>query len=117
MTAVSWALSGTLTDIFVGYDADLRAMTLHGMRIFVTCFLLSWFVVFGSSFFTALGNGLISATISFLRTLVFECGSVLLLPMILGLNGVWGSIVVAEVMACVVTGVFLLKKRKEYFYD
>jgi Na+-driven multidrug efflux pump len=113
MTAVSWALSGTLTEIFVGYDAALQDMTLHGMRIFVSCFLISWFSVFGSSFFTALGNGLISAVISFLRTLVFESGAVMLLPLILGLDGIWYSYVVAEVMAAIVTGAFLWGKGKK----
>ena len=72
--------------------------------------------IFGSAFFTALGNGIISAAISFLRTLLFQVGAVLLLPLLLGLDGVWLAIVAAEVLALIVTVLFLIRKRNYYHY-
>ena len=95
--------------------ADME-MTIHGLRIFSLCFLPMGFAIFASSFFTALGDGLTSAIISFLRTLVFQLGAVLFLPMIWKLDGIWFSVVVAEVMAVVFSVLFLLAKRKKYHY-
>ena len=92
------------------------------MRIYSVSFILAGVNIFGSSFFTALNNGLISATISFLRTLVFECGSVMLIPYLFklaGLNaldGLWGCIIVAELAAFTVTAIFLVTKRHKYHY-
>lgn len=102
--------------IFVGYDAELMALTVSGFRIFALSFLLMGIVIFASGFFTALNDGLTSALISFLRTLVFQVAAVLTLPLILGIEGIWGSIVVAEVMAVIFTAVFLIVKRKKYQY-
>ena len=100
-----------LAGIFVGYDAALLDMTAHGFSIYAVSFIFAGIAIFGSAFFTALNDGLTSAVISFLRTLLFEC-----LPLILGLNGIWCSIVVAEFMAVVVTLIFLVVKRKKYGY-
>ena len=72
--------------------------------------------IFGSGFFTSLNNGLISALISFLRTLVFQVATILVLPLIFGLKGIWFSMVVADVLACIVTITFLIKFRKKYRY-
>ena len=105
-----------LSSIFVGYDPQLLEMTVHGMRIFCIEFIFSGVTIFGSGFFTALNNGLISAVISFLRTLVFECAAVLILPRFLGLDGVWGSIIVAELAALTITIVFFAKYKNRYHY-
>ena len=105
-----------LSVIFVGYDPDLLDMTAHAFAIFSVSFLFSGFAIFGSSFFTALNDGLTSALISFLRTLVFQCAAVMIFPMLWGLDGIWWSIVAAEVMAVAVTLAFLAAKRKRYGY-
>lgn len=109
-------LARPLFSIFVGYDAELMDMTLHAFSIFSFSFLLAGFSIFGSSFFTALNDGLTSALISFLRTLVFEVASVLLFPLIWKLDGIWFSIVAAEIMAVLVTTFFMILKKKKYHY-
>lgn len=109
-------LSWPLAKIFVGYDAELMDMTVNAFYIFSFSFLFFGFSVFGSSFFTALGDGLTSAAIAFLRTLVFQTAAVMLLPLIFGLNGIWASIVAAEIVSVAVTAVFLAIKRKKYGY-
>jgi Na+-driven multidrug efflux pump len=100
----------------VGYDQGLLDMTAHAFAIFSASFLFSGFAIFGSSFFTALNDGLTSALISFLRTLVFQCAAVLLFPIFWGLDGIWWSIVSAEIMAVAVTLLFLAARRKRYGY-
>ncbi len=102
--------------IFVSYDRELLEMTVQGFLIFSFSFLLSGFSIFSSSFFTALGDGLTSALISFLRTLVFQSGAVILLPVVWGLKGIWLSVMAAEVLAAGVTALFLEGKRKMYHY-
>ncbi len=109
-------LGRPLSLLFVGYDPALLDMTVHAFAIFSIAFLFSGFAIFGSSFFTALNDGLTSALISFLRTLVFQCAAVLLFSALWGLNGIWWSIVAAEVMAVAVTLCFLVGKRKQYGY-
>lgn len=105
-----------IADLFVGYDADLRDFTEHGFRIYAIAFLLMGFSMYGSSFFTALNNGVVSALISFLRTLVFETASVLLLPIFMGIDGIWLSVSVAEVAALIVTVAFMLALGPRYGY-
>ena len=105
-----------LAKLFVGYDEGLLDMTAHAFSIFSFSFLLSGFSIFGSSFFTALGDGLTSALISFLRTLVFQIAAVLIFPLIWKLDGIWLSIVAAEVMSVLVTALFLVGKQKKYGY-
>ena len=114
--AAAELLAGPVADIFVGYDAELKAMTIEGFRIYSVSFLMCGFCIFGSSFFTALNNGLISATISFMRTLIFELAAVLLLPLILGLTGIWCSIIVAEGASLILTAAFIYAKRNKYHY-
>ncbi|MDD3173265.1 MAG: MATE family efflux transporter [Herbinix sp.] len=106
----------SLSTIFVGYDKGLLSITLRGFLIYSFSFLFAGAGIFGSSFFTALNNGLISATISFLRTLVFEIIAIFLLPLLFGIDGIWYSIIVAEVMAFVVTVLFLIGERNRYHY-
>ena len=109
-------LGRPLSVIFVGYDPDLLDMTAHAFAIFSVAFLFSGFAIFGSSFFTALNDGLTSALISFLRTLVFQCAAVIIFPILWGLDGIWWSIVAAEVMAVGVSLLCILLKRKRYGY-
>lgn len=119
--AVLMCLAGELLGrpfsvIFVGYDAELLDLTAHAFSIFSLSFLLSGFVIFGSSFFTALNNGFVSAAISFVRTLLFQVAAVLIFPLIFGVDGIWWSIPAAEVMAFLVTLLFLVGNRKKYGY-
>ena len=108
--------SAPLSKIFVGYDPALYEITVRGFRIYSLSFLLCGFNLFGSSLFTALNNGLISAVISFFRTLICQIAAVLLLPMVLELDGIWLSIVVAELGALALTVVCFVKYRKHYHY-
>ncbi len=116
MLILGEALAYPLSVMFVGYDKGLLALTTRGFYIYSFSFLFSGIAIYGSGFFTALNNGLISALISFLRTLVFQIAAVMLLPLIFEMDGIWYSIIVAEVMAALVTGIFLLKMRKKYHY-
>lgn len=109
-------LANPLAGFFVGYDETLMDMTINAFRIFSFSFLCAGFSIFGSAFFTALNNGLISALISFLRTLVFQVIAVLVLPIFFGLNGIWFSIVTAEIISVIVTLAFIFGKRKKYGY-
>lgn len=116
MVVAAEGLAHPLASMFVGYDLELFKMTLRGFMIYSFSFLFSGIAIFGSSFFTALNDGLISALISFLRTLVFQVAAVLVFPLIWGIDGIWVSIVAAELMAVSVTVMFLLMKRKKYHY-
>ena len=116
MTIAAISLSGTLANIFVGYDATLCELTRHAFHLFSFAFLLAGFNIFLSSFFTALNNGGVSAAISFLRTLVFQAASVILLPMALGVDGLWWAASAAEALAFVVSIGFLLAMKGKYYY-
>lgn len=109
-------LAEPLSRIFVGYDQELLDMTVRGMRLFSISFYLCGYPIFGSSFFTAMNNGLVSGIISASRTVVFQVGAVMILPMFWGLDGIWHSINVAEAGATLVTVYFLVKNRKKYKY-
>ncbi len=116
MVALAFLLASPLSKLFVGYDETLFEMTRNGFFIFSLSFLFMGFAIFGSGFFTALNDGLTSAAISFLRTLVFQIAAVLILPIMFGLDGIWWSLVVAEAMAVVVWIIFLVAKRNKYKY-
>lgn len=116
MIAAAELLAVPLSRIFVGYDPELMALTVSGFRIFGLSFGFMGFAIFFSSFFTALNDGITSAIISFLRTLVFQCAAVIILPLLWDIDGVWISIVVAEFMAVVLGAIFLIAKRKKYHY-
>lgn len=113
---IAVASSALLSQIFVGCDAALYEMTVRGFRLYAISFLLCGFNIFGSSFFTALNNGVVSAVISFLRTVVFEVAAILLLPLIFKLDGIWCAITVAELAALVITTTFFFALRKHYQY-
>ena len=116
MTAAAELMAQPLAQFFVGYDPALMQLTISGFRIFALCFLFMGFAVFASGFFTALSDGLTSALISFLRTLVFEVAAVLILPKLLGIDGIWFSIVAADMLSVVLSFCFLAIKRKKYHY-
>lgn len=113
MVIAGEALAYPLAKLFVGYDAELTAFTVSGFRYFAVSFLFMGFAIFGSGFFTALNDGVTSAIISFLRTLVFQIAAVLLLPLVLGVDGIWISIIVAELMAMLLSVAFIIGKRKK----
>ena len=116
MIAIGQLLATPLAKIFVGYDEGLMSLTVSGFRTFALSFMFMGFAIFSSGFFTALNDGLTSAIISFLRTLVFQIAAVLLLPMLFDIDGIWFSIVVAEFMAVVFGSLFMIIKRKKYNY-
>ena len=116
MTGAALILAKPLSGIFVSYDPQLLGMTVRGFVIYAISFLLCGFNIFGSSLFTALNNGLISATISFVRTLICQIAAVLLLPLIFGLDGIWWAIVVSEAVALVLTVFCFVKFKGRYHY-
>lgn len=116
LTILAIALSSPLAKLFVGYDKELYELTRHAFRLFAYSFLLAGFNIFTSSFFTALNNGAVSAAISFMRTLIFQTSSVLILPIFLGVDGIWWAITVAEFFAFILSLIFLFAKRKKYHY-
>lgn len=105
-----------LAMIFASYDATLLDITIHGFHIYSISFLFVGFTIYGSAFFTALNNGLVSAVISFLRTLIFEVAAVLILPILWEIDGIWWAVVMARALSIVVTGTFLITNQKKYQY-
>ena len=116
MTILAEISAKPLASIFVSYDKELLEMTTIAIRLYSISYLISGFNIFSSAFFTALNNGLVSAIISFLRTLLFQVSTIVVMPLILGVNGIWLSIVVAEVFSLIISGIFLAKNRKKYEY-
>lgn len=116
MVIAAELLAQPLSGVFVGYDEELLNLTVSGFRIFALSFAFMGFGIFASGFFTALNDGLTSAAISFLRTLVFETAAVMILPVFLGINGIWCSVAVAEFTSVILGGIFLGIKKKKYHY-
>ena len=116
MMVLAFLASGSLAKIFVGYDRDLYELTVQGFHLYAVSYLLCGCNIFGSSFFTALNNGLASALISFLRTMVFQCAAVLILPVFLEVDGIWLAVTVAETLTLLVTLALLARYRKVYRY-
>ena len=116
MFLLALVLAYPLSLLFVGYSPELLDLTCSGFFIYSCAFLFMGFAIFGSGFFTALNDGLTSAIISFLRTLVFQTSAVIILPLLLDVDGIWWSVVFAELMAMAVFLVFLAGKRKKYGY-
>lgn len=116
MCIAAECLATPLSLLFVGYDQELLRLTVSGFRVFSLGFLFMGFAIFSSGFFTALNDGVTSAMISFLRTLLFQVAAVLLLPLAFGVDGIWWSIVAAELLAVIVSAVFLKIKQKKYNY-
>ncbi len=116
LTLLAEVLSLPLSSVFVGYDSQLLAMTQKAFMVYSVSFLIIGFNIFGSSFFTSLNNGIVSACISFLRTLLFQIVCVMVLPIFFGLNGIWTSIIVSELLSLAVTVTFFIVMRKKYNY-
>ena len=116
MFGLAELLARPLSGIFVGYDAELMAMTERAFRIYSISFLFSGIAIYGSSFFTALNDGLTSALISFLRSLLFQIAAVMILPLFFGIDGIWFSVVAAELVAAVMTVLFIAAKKGKYHY-
>lgn len=116
LTGLAELFAYPLSGIFVGYDNNLHNMTTNGFRLYALAFLIMGFNIYASAFYTALNNGIISAIISFMRTFVFQIASVLILPLFLGINGIWGAIAVSEFITLVISTGFLISTRKRYGY-
>jgi Na+-driven multidrug efflux pump len=116
MVALAQLFSGTIASAFSGGDAALSSFTHKGFQLYSLSFFFTGVGIFGSAFFTALCNGTVSATLSFLRTLVLPTVTILTLPSIMGLNGVWLTVVVADGIAFFITLGFIFMKRKQYGY-
>ena len=116
LSAAAFFLAPVFSKLFVGYDYELYTLTNHAFKFFAISFLLSGFNIYVSSFFTALNNGAVSAAVSFLRTLVFQTSAVIILPLVLGVDGIWWAITVAEICAFIISVIFLFAKKNEYKY-
>lgn len=116
MTVLAELSARLLASIFVSYDKELLDMTTNAIRLFSLSYIISGFNIFSSSFFTALNNGLVSALISFLRTMIFEVAMIFILPIVLGINGIWLAVVGAEILALIISIVFLVTNREKYKY-
>ena len=116
MTAASMVIIPYVARFFVGYDADLLELTTHAFRLYALSFLIMGFNVYASSFFTALGDGVTSALISFLRTLVFQISAVLILPAVLDIDGIWLAVTAAELAALAVSAAMFVTKDKVFHY-
>ena len=116
MTILGFVLASPLSQIFVGYDKELFEMTKRAFYIYTLSFLITGFNIYGSAFFTALNDGLVSAIISFLRTLLFQVIAVMVLPIFFELDGIWYAVIMAELLALVVTVGFLVTKKGKYQY-
>ena len=116
MFTLAQFLAKPMSMVFVGYDQGLMDMTQSALFLYAFSFLFSGVGIFGSSFFTAMNDGLISALIAFMRTLVFQTGAVFLFPLLWGVDGIWLSVVLAEAMALLVTILFFIGNRRKYHY-
>ena len=116
MFVLSEVLARPFSALFLQDGGKLLADAVHAFRIFSFAYLFTGMAVFGSAFFTALNNGQVSALIAFLRTFVFELGAVLLLPLFLGVDGIWSSVVYAELMAAATGSIFMAALKKKYHY-
>ena len=117
MTVLSISLSSPIAYIFTYSSEELHKLSTHAMIIFSICYLFTGFSMFGSSFFTALNNGVLSAIISIFRTLLFQTVFVFVLPLIMGVDGIWASIIVAEALSAIMTVIIIVISRKKYGYQ
>lgn len=116
MTGIAEILSKLLASIFVSYDLELLELTTRAIRIFSLSYIISGFNIYSSSFFTALNNGLVSAIISFMRTLVFQIAMIYILPIIFGIDGIWLAVAFAEALSLIISIIFLITNKKKYQY-
>jgi len=116
LTLLAELLAAPLAQMFVGYDQSLYEMTYNAFRLYLFSFLFAGFNVFGSAFFTALNDGLLSALISFLRTFVIQVAAILILPILIGIDGIWIAVAVAEGLTMMVTLLLFVLAKKKYHY-
>lgn len=116
MVIAAVALSGVISKIFVGYDEELYSLTSNALKLYSFSFLVCGFNIFSSAFFTGLNNGVVSAVISFTRTLVLQVAAVMILPIFLGINGIWLAITAAECATLILTIIFFVTNKKKYNY-
>ena len=109
MTLSAELFAGPLARVFVGYDKALTALTIRAMRLYMLAFLINGINMFVSALFTGLNNGVVSAVASFTRTLVFEMACVWLLPVLLGIDGIWVAWPIAEVLALFLCAILILR--------
>ncbi len=116
MFSLCFLLSEKIAHIFVGYDQTLMEITTNAFKLYAFSFIFSGFNIYASGFFTSLGNGKVSAIISFLRSMLFQLIAIYTLPVILGLNGIWWAVTAAEVCAIIISVLFITKLNKHYHY-
>lgn len=116
MTILAELFAKPLASIFVSYDKELLDLTITALRLYSLSYIVSWFNIYASSFFTALNDGFVSALISFVRTLVFQVIVILILPKIIGIDGIWLSVLVAELLSLIVSIICFIKNKKKYEY-
>ena len=114
MTVLGFFLASPLAFVFAHGNQDLFMLTVHGFKVFSFSFFFSGMCIFASSFFTALNNGLVSAAISFMQTIVFQIALILILPIFFKTEGIWYSMLIAEILSLVTAAIFLLANRKKY---
>lgn len=116
MAALAQIFAGAIGQIYVGYNAELLEMTVHGMKIYMLSYLVCGFNIFGSAFFTALSNGKVSAVLSAMRSFVFQAVCLIVLPMFLEITGVWSATLLAEGLTVIMTATVLIRLRERYHY-
>lgn len=116
LTAAAIVFSGSIAKFFVGYDSVLLGISQRAFALYAVSFLICGFNIFASAFFTALNNGFISAVISFARTFLFQAFAIIVLPLFLGMDGIWLAVVVAETMALALAILFFVRKKNQYHY-
>ena len=116
LTVAAVSLAGTLANIFVGYDEALLTLTTKALRLYSISYIICWFNIFTSSFFTSLNDGFTSALISFLRTLIFQIAMIFLIPIILGVDGLWLAVTASELISLAISLFFIIKNKKKYGY-
>lgn len=117
LTIVGIVFSGPIAKFFVGYDPVLLEMSGRAFALYAVSFLICGFNIFGSAFFTALNNGALSAAISFARTFLFQALAIIVLPLFLGLDGIWLAVVAAEMMALALAVFFFIRNKQRYHYS
>lgn len=116
LTGAAYGLAYPFSMIFFSSSPETLELALRCFLITSSMYLLCGFSIFSSSMFTALNNGLVSAIISFARTLVFQAGSVMLFPLFMGADGIWWSILFSEIGCIIMASIFVFTQSKRYGY-
>lgn len=116
LTALSFVSARPFAKIIVGYDTEVMNMSIYAYRIYSFSFLFAGLGVFAGAFFTALNDSFAAGCISFIRTMVFQVGTVMLMPLFMGIDGIWFAPVVAEILAFLVAVIYLRQKKQKYHY-